>query len=153
MTRRAWVVGLLAAACSRAAPPSDAPLSEPGASLVVSLQTSEESPTGVRMEVSNPNPGPIAFCRYQTAFEGVLDDIFEVRTVDGTELPFHGPILQGAHCEPEDWFTVQPGRFHVAEVDLADGYPLQARQVYAVRYRGSSVSALPPSDWIDLVID
>jgi len=153
MTRHGWVVGLLAAACSRSVPPSEAPISEPGASLVVVLAPSPEVPTGVRLEVSNPSAGPIAFCRFQTPFEGVLDDIFEVRTADGAELPFHGPILEGAHCQSQDWFAVQPGRFHVAEIDLADGYPLQAGQVYAVRYRGSSVSALPPSDWIDLEVD
>ena len=67
-------VGLLAAACSRGGTsPTTIPSSEPGASLVVSLEPSAETPTAIRMEVSNPNAGAIAFCIYQTPFEGVLD--------------------------------------------------------------------------------
>ncbi len=152
MTRRAWVVALLATACARTGP-GTASTSSPGASLVVTLQPSQEVPTGIRLEVSNPNQGPVSFCRYQTPFEGVVDDIFEVRAADGSELPFRGPILQTATCEKEDWFAVAPGRFHIAEVDLAEGYPLQVGQVYLVRYRGSDVSTLPPSDWLDLIVD
>jgi len=150
--RRGWALSLLAvAACSRAAP-SQVPR-DPNAVLVVALHPSEEEPTGIRLEVSNPGDSPVSFCRYQTPFEGVVDDIFEVRTPDGAELPFRGPILQAATCEPEDWYAVQPGRFHTAEVDLAEGYPVQAGQVYMVRYRGSTTSTLPPSDWLDLTLE
>ncbi len=152
MRGQAWAVGLFAVAgCSHPSPPKNP--STAGATLVVTLLPSQEVPTGIRMELSNPGTTPVPFCRYQTPFEGVMDDIFEVRLADGTELPFRGPILQYAECESGEWFTVQPGRFHTAEVDLADGYPMQVGQTYMVRYRGSSVSTLPASDWLDLIVE
>jgi hypothetical protein len=119
----------------------------------VTLQPSHDVPGGIRLEVSNPNAGAVSFCPYQTPFEGAMDDIFEVRAADGMELPFRGPILERAACEEGEWFSVQPGRFHTAEADLADGYPVQPGQVYMVRYRGSAVAGLPPSDWLDLAIE
>lgn len=105
------------------------------------------------MEVSNPNASAVSFCRYHTAFEGLSNDIFEVRAPDGSEVPYGGPMLKRAPPEPEDWFLVQPGRFHTAEVDLQDGYALQAGTTYAVRYRSSSVSTLPGSPWFDFVLE
>ncbi|MCR9164522.1 MAG: hypothetical protein ACE37F_07295 [Nannocystaceae bacterium] len=150
MNRHGWLLALLTA-CAPAT--SQAPSAPEGASLVVTLEPSHDVPTGVRMEVSNPNAGAVSFCPYQTPFEGAMDDIFEVRTPDGVELPFRGPILERAACEPDEWFPVQPGRFHTAEADLTHGYPVQPGQVYMVRYRGSAVAGLPPSDWLDITIE
>lgn len=150
MKNRGWAIGLLAVACAPAPQP---PSAVPGAALVVALQPSHDVPTGVRLEVSNPHAGAVSFCPYQTPFEGAMDDIFEVRAADGVELPFRGPILERAACEADEWFAVQPGRHHTAEADLADGYPLQSGQVYMVRYRGSDVAGLPPSEWLDLAVE
>ncbi len=151
--RRVWVLGLLAsAACSRPAP-SQAPVSNPDATLVVALGHSEEVPTAIRMEVSNPGATAVSFCRVHTAFEGISNDIFEIRAPDGSEVPYRGPMLKRAPPGPEDWFVVQPGRFHTAEVDLLDGYALQAGTTYAVRYRASSVSTLPSSAWFDFTVE
>lgn len=151
--RRAWVLGLLAtAACSRPGS-SQAPVSDPNAALVVALQHSEEVPTGIRMEVSNPGATAVSFCRHHTAFEGLSNDIFEVRAPDGSELAYQGPMLKRTPPAPEDWFLVQPGRFHTAEVDLLDGYALRRGTSYAVRYRSSSVSTLPISAWFDFVVE
>ena len=62
-------------------------------------------------------------------------------------------MLKRAPPEREDWFFVQPGRFHTAEVDLLEGYPLQAGTTYTVRYRSSAVSTLPSSPWFDFVLE
>ena len=105
------------------------------------------------MEVSNPGGPPISFCRIHTPFEGITSDIFEVRAPDGSEIPYGGPMLERAPPEPEDWFVVQPGRFHTAEVDLLAGYALRAGITYAVRYRASAVSTLPSSDWYDFTVE
>lgn len=154
MRRRVWVLGLLAsAACSRSGSSSQPPVSDPNASLLVALARSEETPTAIRMEVSNPSATAVSFCRYHTAFEGLSTDIFEVRTPDGSEVPYRGPMLKRAPPESEDWFLVQPGRFHTAEVDLLEGYALQAGTTYAIRYRSSSVSTLPSSPWFDFVVE
>lgn len=150
MKRHGWVLALVAACAPTT---SQAPAAPDGASLVVTLEPSHDIPTGIRLEVSNPNAGAVSFCPYQTPFEGAMDDVFEVRAADGVELPFRGPILERAECEADDWFSVQPGRFHTAEADLADGYPVQSGQVYMVRYRGSAVAGLPSSDWLDLAIE
>lgn len=153
MRRRVWVLGLLAAAaCSRpgSSPP---PVSDPNVSLVVALGRSEETPTAIRMEVSNPGKTAVSFCRHHTPFEGLATDIFEVRAPDGSEVPYRGLMLKRAPPEPEDWFLVRPGRFHTAEVDLLEGYPLQARTTYSVRYRSSAVSTLPSSPWFDFVLE
>ena len=151
--RRTWVLGLLAsAACSRPAP-SQAPISNPDATLVVTLAHSEEVPTAIRMEVSNPGATEVSFCRVHTPFEGLSNDIFEVRAPDGSEIPYRGPMLKRAPPGPEDWFVVQPGRFHTAEVDLLEGYALQPGTTYTVRYRASAVSTLPGSPWFDFTAE
>ncbi|MBV1860113.1 MAG: hypothetical protein KUG77_16995 [Nannocystaceae bacterium] len=151
--RRVWILGLLAnAACSRPGS-SQAPVSDPNATLVVALQHAEEAPTAIRMEVSNPNATAVSFCRVHTAFEGLSSDIFEVRAPDESEVPYRGPMLKRAPPEPEDWFLVQPGRFHTAQVDLLNGYALRGGTTYAVRYRSSSVSTLPTSAWFDFAVE
>ncbi len=151
--RRACLTGVLASlACAPASSPT-APPSTADAMLTVSLLPSEEIPTAVRMEVANDSPVPIEFCRYHTAFEGLRNDIFEVRDPQGAVLEYRGPMAKRAAPEREDFFVVQPGRFHTAEVDLALGYALGGGQTYVVRYRGSEISGLPDSAPLELPID
>ncbi|MGH1345170.1 MAG: hypothetical protein ACRBN8_26650 [Nannocystales bacterium] len=151
--RRLCILGLLAAAaCSRPGP-SQAPSYDPNATLVVQLAHSEEVPTAIRMEVSNPGTTPVSFCRVHTPFEGLSNNIFEVRAPDGSELSYSGPMVKREAPGPDDCFEVQPGRFHTAEVDLLDGYALRAGTTYAIRYRSSSVSTLPSSPWFDFVVE
>lgn len=146
-------MALLATAACTPNASSQPPVHDPNAVLVVALGHSEEVPTAIRMEVSNPGASPVSFCRPQTAFEGLSSDIFEVRGPDGVELPYQGPMVKRAPPGPDDCFPVQPGRFHTAEVDLLDGYALQAGTTYSVRYRASAVSTLPSSPWFDFNVE
>lgn len=152
MTRR-WLVSVsLAAACGGSAAQAQG-TNPPGAALQVSLRPSEEVPTAVRMEVFNPHPAPIEFCRAHTPFEGLRNDIFVVLDADGAEVPYRGMMAKRAPPGPDDCFPVGGGRHHEAEVDLAPGYALQPGVTYTVRYRGSDISRLPDSEPVELPIE
>lgn len=150
--KRAWFALLLASACGGATAQTTMS-NPPGATLRVTLGPSEETPTAVRMEVSNPHPAPIEFCRAHTPFEGLRNDLFEVRGPAGTDVPYRGEMAKRAPPGPEDCFAVGPGRHHQAEVDLAEGYALQAGTTYRVQYRASTISRLPASDVLELQVE
>ncbi len=151
--RRDLVFGLLACVACAHPGTTQTPATDPNAALVVVLHRSEDVPTAIRMEVSNPNAAAVPFRRSHTAFDGLSDNIFEIRTPDAVEVPYRGPMRMHAPPESEDWVLVQPGRFHVAEVYLLEGYALQAGTTYTVRYRASSVSTLPSSPWFEFFVE
>ncbi len=152
MIRRAFVLGAVSlVGCARASVTPASP-TDPDAMLVVSLMPSEDTPTAVRMEVSNPGATPLEFCVYHTAFEGLRNDIFDVETAAGEPVDFVGIMAKRAPPGREHYATVAPRKFRVAEVDLAEGYALTPG-TYRVRYRGTDISGLPDSDWLDLVVE
>ncbi|MEM6294090.1 MAG: hypothetical protein AAGA54_22620 [Myxococcota bacterium] len=152
MIRRAFLLGALAlAGCARPAVTPASP-TDPNAMLVVTLMPSEDTPTAVRMEVSNPGEAALEFCVYHTAFEGLRNDIFEVQDDQGAAVPYVGIMAKRAPPGPEHYATIAPHKFRVAEVDLTEGYAL-GPGTYRVRYRGTDISGLPDSAWLDLVVE
>lgn len=105
----------------------------------------------IRMIVSNPTGQTHAFCKYHTAFEGLQNDIFSVRT-SGHEVEYRGVMKKRAEPGPEDYVHVAPGASVEAVVDLSEGYAFAAGD-YEVSYRGTRISGLKSSPTLALTIE
>lgn len=146
----AIVVLVLAFGCRMPASSSRSPTTE--APLAVTLFASEDNPTAVRLEVANPHDAIATFCPDDSPFEGLRADVFVVLDADGNGVPYEGPLVKRSPPEDADCFAVEPSRFHIAEVDLADAYTLPPG-TYEVRFRGGPISRLPSSGPITLVVE
>lgn len=107
-------------------------------------------PIKLRMRVKNPTGAPLRFCRYHTLFEGLRNDIFDVKRADGSELEYRGMMAKRAPPGPEDYVTVAPGEEVVSdEVDVSEGYPFTAG-THSIVFPGGGISGLPPSAPLDI---
>lgn len=98
----------------------------------------------VSVVVSNPTDAPRVFCRYHTPFEGLANDIFSVVDGAGNRVQYRGMMAKRAPPGAADFIRLAPGAARSAAVDLAEGYAPPAG-TYQVRFRGSSISGLPDS--------
>ncbi len=129
-------------------PPVDAAAEQ---ALTVTLSPTDTNPTSVVMTVSNPTSATLEFCRYHTPFEGIANNIFVVRSVDGEDIAYRGKMKKRAPPGRSDYVKVRPGKTTSAEVDLAEGWTLVPGE-YDVSYRGTTISGLPDSPPLRIVV-
>lgn len=138
---------LLLMACKAATP--EVPVSIDAHALTVKLDA--VGGTEVRMTVHNPSDAAQRFCRYHTPFEGIRNRIFRVVGSDGEEISYEGMMAKRAPPGPEDFLLVAPGKDLQATVDLERGYAMKSGS-YSVNYRGTSISGLPDSNVVTVVV-
>ena len=118
--------------------------------LVAGAAPAAGQPVTLRLRVKNPTGAPLRFCTYHTLFEGLRNDILDVRRPDGSKLPYRGMMAKRAPPGPKDFLTVPPGGEALSEaVDVSEGYPFSAG-AYSVVFTGSDISGLPASAALSL---
>ena len=138
-------------------PPVDVPDSDDrpkptGASgLLVELKRLAGEGVLIEMTVRNPTTESQTFCRYQTPFEGFQADIFEI-TPAADRTRYIGPLVKRRPPGPDDDIRLAAGESRSTTFDLAVGYDLPAGR-YDVRYRRRTVSRLPASRSIEVIVE
>jgi peptidyl-Lys metalloendopeptidase len=119
--------------------------------LVVTLLPGP-TPTSVILQVTNPTSTTKTFCDYHTPFEGLRNNIFEVRSDGGVSLDYRGMMAKRAPPRDEDFLDVPAGQSRASgPVDLLEGYALTAG-TWQVRFSGNSISGLPASTTLPLSV-
>jgi hypothetical protein len=119
--------------------------------LVVTLLPGP-SPTSVVLQVENPTTTTKTFCDYHTPFEGLRNDLFEVRGVDGVVVDYRGMMAKRAPPGDDDFLDVPvSGRRTSDPVDLLEGYALTTG-TWTVRFSGNGISGLPASTPLTLTV-
>ncbi len=102
-------------------------------------------PIELRMRVKNSTSTPQKFCSYHTLFEGLRNDLFEVKRADGSELEYRGMMAKRAPPDADDFITLAPGEARTSEaVDVSEGYAFTPG-TFSVVFTGGSISGLPAS--------
>lgn len=105
-------------------------------------------PIQFRQRVRNSTGVELKFCRYHTLFEGLRNDVLDVKNGDGIDLDYRGMMAKRAPPGPEDFITVAPGAEVVSEwVDVSEGYAFTAGK-FTVVFPGGGISELPSSSSI-----
>lgn len=98
-----------------------------------------------RLRVKNPTNEPQEFCRYHTLFEGLRNDVLEVKSASGKVLDYRGMMAKRGPPTAEDMIRLDPGEETMSEaVDVRDGYAFTAG-TFTVAFRGGTISGLPSS--------
>ena len=102
-------------------------------------------PIELRMRVKNATAKPQKFCTYHTLFEGLRNDLFEVKRADGSELEYRGMMAKRAPPDADDFITLAPGEERTSDaVDISEGYAFTPG-TFSVVFTGGSISGLPAS--------
>ena len=110
------------------------------------------SPVELRMRVKNSTGKPQKFCTYHTLFEGLRNDLFEVKRVDGSALEYRGMMAKRAPPDADDFITLAPGEARVSDaVDVSEGYAFTPG-TFSVVFTGGSISGLPASKPLSLTV-
>lgn len=109
-------------------------------------------PIALRMQVKNPTPKPQKFCTYHTLFEGLRNDLFEVKRADGSALEYRGMMAKRAPPDADDFITLAPGEARTSDaVDVSEGYAFTPG-TFTVVFTGGSISGLPASKPLSLTV-
>ena len=109
-------------------------------------------PIELRMRVKNSTGKPQKFCTYHTLFEGLRNDLFEVKRADGTELDYRGMMAKRAPPDADDFITLASGEERTSDaVDVSEGYAFTAG-TFSVVFTGGSISGLPASKAISITV-
>ncbi len=123
--------------------------------LVVNIEAREPWRAGAAMRLSftvnNPTAESRTFCTYHTPFEGMRNDIFIVEA-EGQRVDYVGMMAKRAPPGPEHFLRLEPGTSKRVEIDLAEGYRLDAGS-YRIAHRGTAISGLPNSPFISVGVD
>ncbi|MGV3622933.1 MAG: hypothetical protein ACO1OB_19090 [Archangium sp.] len=102
-------------------------------------------PMEFQLRVRNTGTAPQKFCTYHTLFEGLRNDVLDVKSADGRELEYRGMMARRAPPGPEDFVTLEPGDERTSEpVDVSEGYAFTAGK-FTVVFPGGGISGLPAS--------
>ena len=78
------------------------------------------SPVELRMRVKNSTGKPQKLCTYHTLFEGLRNDIFDVKTGDGSKIDYRGMMAKRAPPGDDDFITLAPGEERIGNpVDIS----------------------------------
>jgi len=156
-----FVFAMLALSCS-----SKTTIIDAGQAHVVPVKVSETldvtllpaasfaagSPIELRMRVKNSTGKPQKFCTYHTLFEGLRNDIFDVKNADGTKLDYRGMMAKRAPPGDDDFITLAPGEERTSNpVDISEGYAFSSG-AFTVMFSGGAISELPASAPLIIIV-
>jgi peptidyl-Lys metalloendopeptidase len=102
--------------------------------LDVSINLISTSPLAVNFTVSNPGETDQTFLQWGTPFEGVWDDMFDIRDDKFNRVPYAGILmLRGKTPIDEEFVTVPAGGIRTVTVDLGENYEFTSTGKYMVR--------------------
>jgi hypothetical protein len=94
-------------------------------------------PVLVRFRLRNPGRQPLSVLDWHTPLEGLLADIFSIRTAAGGQpLRYTGPLVKRGDPEADEYVEIAPGGEASEEVDLAAAYDLSRPGRYTVSFKG-----------------
>lgn len=99
---------------------------------------------------NNSNTG-FFFCKYHTPFEGIRNDIFELKNETGDILEYLGEMVKRCPPEKKDFMQVEPGQIKKVEFFIDNQYELKPGQ-FTIKFRGGGISGLPDSQPHSFVI-
>jgi hypothetical protein len=129
-------------ACSSPPPPEETPEVQQhalatAAPLAVQIDVRPQSGrVPIRFTLRNTGAEPITALRWNTPLEGWKSDLFQV-TRDGRPVAYVGRLVKRGPVRAADQVTIEPGAEVSAELDLAEGYALDAHGRYQVVYQGT----------------
>jgi peptidyl-Lys metalloendopeptidase len=111
--------------------------------LDVSINLISNSPLVVNFTVSNPSETDQTFLQWGTPFEGVWDDMFDIRDDKFNRVPYAGILmLRGKTPIDEEFVTVPAGGMRTVTVDLGENYEFTSTGKYMVRINLPAYSEL-----------
>lgn len=100
-------------------------------------------PIVVTFTVKNPGNKDQQFLKWQTPFEGFLNDYLDIRDQAGQLIEYHGPMVKRMVPPPaESFVTVGAGQQQIGSADLTKVYHIKLPGTYTVEYTGTSMSGL-----------
>jgi len=96
-------------------------------------------PLLVHFSIVNPSSESQTFLLWNTPFDGVWADIFDVRNKQGQSMAYIGPIARRAPPTDSDYLTLGAGESKSVQVDLARFYEFATDGPYWVNVRASSL--------------
>lgn len=112
-------------------------------------ESSNTAELSLRLLVENPTDGRRQFCSYHTPFEGIRNDIFEVRDAQGNELQYQGKMAKRAAPGKGDFVLLKAGASKSVDFSLEDAYDFASGK-YTIQFRGTDISMLPSSNTVTL---
>ncbi|HYD82069.1 MAG TPA: M35 family metallo-endopeptidase [Paucimonas sp.] len=93
----------------------------------------------VNVTFTNVSAAPQYLLKWQTPFEGEMEEpLFEVRR-DGVKVGYLGPVVKRPAPEAGDYYVLQPGKSYSRKVELSAFYDMSATGNYTVRYHTKSL--------------
>jgi len=102
--------------------------------LEVSIDLVSQSPLVINFTVSNPDTIPDTFLQRGTPFEGIWDDMFEIRDDNFNRVDYAGMLMRrGLVPIDSEFITIPAGGMKSINVDLGDNYEFTSTGKYMVR--------------------
>jgi len=113
--------------------------------LVTTSATVVGGPLLLQMQVHNPTTTAARFCTYHTLFEGLRNNILDVKDAAGVTVDYRGVMAKRAPPGREDFRTIAAGATLVSDpVDVGEAYALPAGKG-TIAFSGNSISGLSAS--------
>jgi peptidyl-Lys metalloendopeptidase len=102
--------------------------------LDVSIDLVSQSPLTISFTVSNPGTTDETFLQWGTPFEGIWDDMFEIRDEDFNIVTYAGILMRRGEVPIDSEFvTIAAGESKSVIVDLGSNYEFKTTGKYMVR--------------------
>jgi len=112
--------------------------------LDVNIEILRVDPLELNFTVSNPSSFPFTFLQWGTPFEGVWDDMFDIRDEYNNKVDYIGMYVRRGDTPIEEEFITMPGRSHISTiVNLGNNYEFLSTGKYVVRLNLPLYSELP----------
>jgi len=148
MTRRNGVMFLLGVVATFLAFASTASAGMRGLTTTIEPQKSflgAADDAVLKITYSNDSKEDVYLLRWQTALQGVDENLFDVR-LDGKPVAYTGRLYKRATPQAEDYVRIPAGRSISANVELSSVYDLSRTGEYAIRYQVSLQNGLRGND-------
>jgi len=102
--------------------------------LDVSIDLVSTSPLAINFTVSNPETTDKTFLQWGTPFEGIWDDMFDIRDESFNRITYAGMLMRRGDVPIDSEFvTIPAGEKRSVVIDLGDNYEFTSTGKYMVR--------------------
>jgi len=103
-------------------------------SLDVSIDLVSQSPLSLNFTISNPGTTDVTFLQWGTPFEGIWEDMFDIRDEQFNRVTYAGMLVRrGADPIDSEFVTIPAGGMQSVIVDLGENYEFTTTGKYMVR--------------------